>query len=95
MCAELVFLCAMSPDHVLYPPDLLCSLVLLDSLLFLQVLPLLPKARILSQIVRQIVSGNTQEVVTGFFTRRQRNIPFIVKLIFLLLNLGYDCEELR
>lgn len=30
-----------------------------------------------------------------FFTRRQRNIPFIVKLIFLLLNLGYDCEELR
>lgn len=65
-CAELVFLCAMSPDHVLYPPDLLCSLVLLDSLLFLQVLPLLPKARILSQIVRQIVSGNTQEVVTGF-----------------------------
>ncbi len=57
-CAELVFLCAMSPDHVLYPPDLVCSLVLLDSLSVLQVLPLLPKARTAPNCpVRQIVSG--------------------------------------
>ena len=48
----------MSPDHVLYPPDLVCSLVLLDSLSVLQVLPLLPKARTAPNCpVRQIVSG--------------------------------------